>query len=436
MNFKIIFISCLIFLNIRTNSQNLQKDKPKIAIVSLYDDGYKNIGQYSDWNKKAYAKKHGYDIYLHHEKLDLTRPAAWSKILAIERHLDDYEWIFWSDADSLIMNDDIKLESIIDNNYNFIITQEANKKNLNTGSFLIRNCEWSKQLLKDIYSQVQFINVSGFWEQAALAHLLKTKKELNKHIKVMHQRVMNSHITEPRGEFQPGDFVIHFYSPVDKKTLMAVYYTKALNYELQKITHLSERALSRILNDLNNLESGLVGAWKQYYHVLPKLIHQFDLKVGCEIGVAFGTHSEAILQNTKIKKLYSIDPYKHFDNYNDPMNLSQQHFDALYYKVSKRLEVFDDRSALMRSTSIDASKTFNSNELDFVFIDSQHSYEAVSEDLEAWYEKIRSGGILSGDDYGNEWPGVKKAVNEFFGIKQIKINQDPRQKRIWWVIKP
>src|ERR1700722_7845972 len=127
-------------------AEQLSKPKSKIAIISMYDDGYSHIGQYSDWNKKAYAKKHGYDLFLYHELFDHSRPAAWSKIPAIEMHLADYEWIYWSDADSLIMNNSITLESIVDNNFDMVITRETyGWKVLNTGSFLIRNCQWSKK---------------------------------------------------------------------------------------------------------------------------------------------------------------------------------------------------------------------------------------------------------------------------------------------------
>lgn len=84
--------------------------KPKIAIINLYDNNYKHIGQHSDWNKEVYAKKHNYDYILIHKILDPKRPASWSKILALEQYLDNYDWLFWSHADSLIMNDTIKLE--------------------------------------------------------------------------------------------------------------------------------------------------------------------------------------------------------------------------------------------------------------------------------------------------------------------------------------
>lgn len=199
----------------------------KIAIVSLYDRSYKEIGQYSDYNKIVYAQKHKYDIFLYHNKLDDSRHVAWSKIPAIENHLDHYDWIWWTDADSLVMNKDIKLESFIKENFDLIITQEATAKNYNTGSFLIKNSDWSKQLLKDIYEQTEYSHMPP-WEQQALAKLLKKNHKLFEHILVLPQRTMNSHISEPGGTYKKGDFIIHFYGPIAKACLMKTWYYKSL----------------------------------------------------------------------------------------------------------------------------------------------------------------------------------------------------------------
>jgi len=55
-----------------------------------------------------------------------------------------------------------------------------------------------------------------------------------------------------------------------------------------------------------------------------------------------------------------------------------------------------------------------------VFIDAEHTYEAVKSDIETWWPLLLPGGIISGHDYslgGVYWPGVFKAVNEIFPNK-------------------
>ena len=65
--------------------------------------------------------------------------------------------------------------------------------------------------------------------------------------------------------------------------------------------------------------------------------------------------------------------------------------------------------------SIEASKLFEDNSLDFVLIDADHSYQAVKEDLRAWVPKVKPGGVIAGDDYASPThPGVRRAVDEYF----------------------
>lgn len=227
---KIKALCCLIFLQIL--SFNLfaadSSKKPRIAILSLYNESYKHIGQYGDQNKEKYAKKHGYDLFIYHDVLDKARPPAWSKILAIQNHLADYDWIYWSDADSLIMNTDIKLESLIDDQVDLVISKECFHGFLNTGSFLIKNTEWSHVLLKRIYAQEQFTH-HKLWEQEALAYLLSIDQSLWSHLKVVHQRVLNSNFDYTNAIhcwYQEGDFVAHFFGPCDKANLMKTWSQK------------------------------------------------------------------------------------------------------------------------------------------------------------------------------------------------------------------
>ncbi len=63
--------------------------------------------------------------------------------------------------------------------------------------------------------------------------------------------------------------------------------------------------------------------------------------------------------------------------------------------------------------STKASKLYADNSLDFVFIDANHSYKFVKDDINAWYPKVKKGGILAGHDYERRWPGVIQAVDEF-----------------------
>ena len=57
------------------------------------------------------------------------------------------------------------------------------------------------------------------------------------------------------------------------------------------------------------------------------------------------------------------------------------------------------KARLLRNSSTAAAQTFLDGSVDFVYLDARHTYDAVREDLQAWWPKIREGGILAGEDY-------------------------------------
>ncbi len=48
---------------------------------------------------------------------------------------------------------------------------------------------------------------------------------------------------------------------------------------------------------------------------------------------------------------------------------------------------------------MEAAEDFEDNSIDFVYIDANHGFKYVAEDLWEWSKKVRSGGVISGHDY-------------------------------------
>jgi hypothetical protein len=121
-----------------------------------------------------------------------------------------------------------------------------------------------------------------------------------------------------------------------------------------------------------------------------------------EVGTWQGGFTDKILSKPDVKKVYCVDPYKHFTNneYPDGINeLTQTDFDVLFNKVQNNLTTkFGSKVQFVRKLSVEASKQFDNESLDFVYIDGNHDYKYVLEDLKAWYPKIKTGGYLCGDD--------------------------------------
>ena len=86
--------------------------------------------------------------------------------------------------------------------------------------------------------------------------------------------------------------------------------------------------------------------------------------------------------------------------------------DGLYEKFIANMSPLNGHYQAHRMTTDKAASLFEDSSLDGVFIDADHTYEAVKKDIQNWLPKVRKGGILAGHDYIHTWPGVVQAVNE------------------------
>jgi len=83
----------------------------------------------------------------------------------------------------------------------------------------------------------------------------------------------------------------------------------------------------------------------------------------------------------------------------------------------------------MKMTSLEAVKSFGDESVGFIFIDADHSYEAVKADIQAWLPKLKKDCIMCGHDYSKKFPGLMKAVDEIFGKPNLPA------RSIWEIIK-
>lgn len=121
---------------------------------------------------------------------------------------------------------------------------------------------------------------------------------------------------------------------------------------------------------------------------------------GIELGVAIGIYSKRMLNSDKFNRFYGVDIY------GDTHDVDE-------YKDALKYIGFDDpRYCLLRIDFDSALDMFEDNSFDFIYIDGfAHTGEEGGKSLVDWYKKLKVGGILAGDDYHDDWPLVKWAVN-------------------------
>jgi hypothetical protein len=152
-----------------------------------------------------------------------------------------------------------------------------------------------------------------------------------------------------------------------------------------------------------------------------------------EIGVWLGDFSTEILEVTKPKSLHLIDPWKYETDgpasqslYGGKVGESQEYIDSVYDTVLERFarELRSGTVVLHRAASSEAALTFPDEYFDWIYIDGNHLYEFVKRDLESYHSKVKQGGYITGDEYGEPgwWDGgVEKAVDEFVAVGSCEL---------------
>lgn len=197
----------------------------KYALVSMHNDRYAQLASVTYLqNKVIYAERHGYLCAAKVTNFDPTYDINFEKmriILDLFNNHPDLEWAWWLDCDAMITNYNIKLESIVDNNYHFILSEDIN--GLNAGSFLVRNSTEGRDYLQMILDNMETYRFHNWHEQQCINDTYDIYRGI---IKVLPQKIINCYNYElykehyPQddkwwayyhaGQWKLGDFVIHW----------------------------------------------------------------------------------------------------------------------------------------------------------------------------------------------------------------------------------
>lgn len=163
---------------------------------------------------------------------------------------------------------------------------------------------------------------------------------------------------------------------------------------------------------------------------------ELGLKVGAEIGVEQGVYTE-VLCKTGLE-VYAVDSWQAYRGYRDHVN--QKKLDGFLEKVKERLVPYSYH--IVKKFSMDAVKDFKNESLDFVYIDANHTFRYVAEDIYEWSRKVRKGGIVAGHDYrlffgkfGLDGCHVKYVVDAWAKAKGIEIFSTKERIPSWFYIK-
>lgn len=170
------------------------------------------------------------------------------------------------------------------------------------------------------------------------------------------------------------------------------------------------------------------------------LMSSLNYTSAIEIGVNRGHFSRIILSKWN-GTLYMCDPWRYIDGYIDVANVKDEEFEIIYNEAVRNVSGFSERAKIIRDFSANASELFADESLDLVYIDADHSYSGCYSDIETWFPKVKSGGLICGHDYLDanipfvgEF-GVKSAVKDFFKKDPDFITKDDEPWCSWFIYK-
>jgi hypothetical protein len=170
---------------------------------------------------------------------------------------------------------------------------------------------------------------------------------------------------------------------------------------------------------MEHFYEGLGENWFDYQELYSMMVKIFPEKshfveVGSWKGMSSTFMAVEIINSEKDIKFDCVDLFEYVESQND---ISKDMCENLYDIFLKNIEPVKHIINPIKDYSLKASKLYENESVDFIFIGASHDYDNVIKDLYAWFPKLKIGGIIAGHDYGCE--GVNKAVNEFFSDKGI-----------------
>ena len=127
---------------------------------------------------------------------------------------------------------------------------------------------------------------------------------------------------------------------------------------------------------------------------LVEFFKERGFSTGVEIGVFEGAFTKVLAEGGF--KVYGIDPWLVYEDYG--RKDYQDKANSRYEKSKRRLAKYPNVT-LIKEKSMDALGKFENESIDFVYIDGNHQFRYIADDIYEWWKKVKKGGVICGHDY-------------------------------------
>ena len=153
------------------------------------------------------------------------------------------------------------------------------------------------------------------------------------------------------------------------------------------------------------------------------------IEIGVWLGKSACYMAELLKERDSNNKFYCLDHFMGEINATDQQDIVKKNQGNVYNLFIDNMTQAGVQNYYtpLKDFAKNAAYKFPDKSFDFIFLDAEHTYGCVKNDLETWYPKLKDNGIFAGHDYNNQ---VKQAVDEFFA----KINKGIEHSRSSWIV--
>ena len=129
-------------------------------------------------------------------------------------------------------------------------------------------------------------------------------------------------------------------------------------------------------------------------------LNSIKVKNVAELGVYKGDFAAKLLKECdSIEKYYMVDPWRHLDDWNKPANKEDNKFEKFLSETKSKTDFASSKRIILRGKTTEVIDKIPDEELDFAYIDGDHTLKGISIDLIRLFPKIKDGGWIGGDDF-------------------------------------
>jgi hypothetical protein len=193
-----------------------------IAFVYFYTPNIFSYAKHSLLNILSYAEKYNYAVIIYDTPFNDQVSMCWNKIATIIENLKNYKYLVWIDADAIIINNSIKIESFIEKypNYDLYLCEDiiVQKECINSGVMIIKNTNWTNELFNRVWNSpfphvhndqnvIYYEIVKDLYPHSKpnLKFSSYCGKITHPKVKILPENAFNTHILN----YNKGDFIIH-----------------------------------------------------------------------------------------------------------------------------------------------------------------------------------------------------------------------------------